>query len=89
MTCCRRLCEAAGTAAPAGRGLTGRSFLSVAKRDPLPKKSPWRNIVFGHFRNTEMARDTRYKLVLRTMAKGPNELYEIACDPQRKDQPVR
>jgi choline-sulfatase len=78
------LCEATGTTPPSGRGLVGRSFLSIAKRDPLPKKSPWRNIVFGHFRNTEMARDTRYKVVLRNDGKGPNELYDIAADPREK-----
>jgi arylsulfatase A-like enzyme len=78
------LCEAAGVAVPTGRGLTGRSFLPIAKRDPLPKKNPWHNVVFGHFRNTEMARDTRYKLVLRNNGKGPNELYEIARDPKEK-----
>ena len=79
------LCEAAGVAPPANRGLVGRSFLHVAKRDPLPKKSPpWRNIVFGHFRYTEMARDARYKLVLRNDGKGPNELFDISADPREK-----
>lgn len=78
------LCEAAGVAAPANRGLTGRSFLPVAKRDPLPKKSLWRNLVFAHFRNTEMARDARYKVVLRNEGKGPNELFDISADPGEK-----
>ena len=78
------LCEAAGVAPPSGRNLMGRSFLPLAKRDPLPKDKPWRNVVFGHFRNTEMARDTRYKLVLRNEGKGPNELYELARDPREK-----
>jgi arylsulfatase A-like enzyme len=78
------LCEAAGVAPLTGRGLTGRSFLPIAKRERLPKKNPWHNIVFGHFRNTEMARDTRYKLVLRNDGKGPNELYEITRDPKEK-----
>ena len=61
----------------------GVSF-PIAKRDPLPKKSPWRNIVFGHFRNTEMARDARYKLVLRNDGKGPNELFDVTADPRRR-----
>jgi arylsulfatase A-like enzyme len=78
------LCEACGVAPPINRGLVGRSFLPIAKRDPLPKKSPWRNIVFGHFRNTEMARDNRYKVVLRNEGKGPNELFDISADPKEK-----
>jgi arylsulfatase A-like enzyme len=78
------LCEAAGVAAPANRGLTGRSFLPLAKRDLLPENAPWRNLVFAHLRNTEMARDTRYKLVLRNNGDGPNELFDIASDPAEK-----
>jgi choline-sulfatase len=78
------LCDATGIAPPSNRGLAGRSFLPIAKRDPLPKNSPWRNIVFGHFRNTEMARDARYKLVLRNEGKGPNELFDVTADPREK-----
>jgi arylsulfatase A-like enzyme len=78
------LCDATGIAPPSNRGLAGRSFLPIAKRDPLPKNSPWRNIVFGHFRNTEMARDARYKLVLRSEGKGPNELFDVTADPREK-----
>jgi arylsulfatase A-like enzyme len=78
------LCEAAGVAPPSGRNLPGRSFLPIAKRDQLPKKQPWRNLVFAHFRNTEMARDTRYKLVLRNEGKGPNELFDVANDPRER-----
>lgn len=78
------VCEAAGVTPPTNRGLVGRSFLPIAKRDPLPKKAPWRNVVFGHFRNTEMARDARYKLVLRNDGKGPNELFDITADPREK-----
>jgi arylsulfatase A-like enzyme len=78
------LCEAAGVSAPAGRGLTGRSFLPIATRSPLPKDAPWRNLVFAHFRNTEMARDARFKLVLRNEGNGPNELYDLTSDPREK-----
>jgi arylsulfatase A-like enzyme len=78
------LCEAAGVAAPTNRGLTGRSFLPLAKRDLLPSNAPWRNLVFAHLRNTEMARDTRHKLVLRNGGDGPNELFDIANDPAEK-----
>ena len=38
-------------------------------------------MVFGSFRNTEMARDNRYKLVIRDGGSGPNELYDLAVDP--------
>lgn len=76
------LCEAAGVAPPAGRNLPGRSFLPLARRTPLPKKQPWRNIAFGHFRYAEMARDTRYKLVLRNDGAGPNELFDLSADPR-------
>ena len=50
----------------------------------MPKKQPWRNLVFGHLRNTEMARDNRYKLVERNDGKGPNELYDLRVDTREK-----
>jgi arylsulfatase A-like enzyme len=78
------ICEAAGVAAPESRGLCGRSYLALATNRPLPKKPPWRNLVFGEFRNTWMARDTRYKVVLRNEGKGPNELYDLRADPREK-----
>jgi arylsulfatase A-like enzyme len=31
-----------------------------------------------------MAREKRYKLVLRHEGKGPNELYDLAADPREK-----
>lgn len=74
------ICEAAGVTPPANRGLCGRSFLPLAKHDPLPKKAPWRNLVFGHFRYAEMVRDPRFKLVLRHDGEGPNELYDLSTD---------
>jgi choline-sulfatase len=76
------LCEVAAAPLPAGRNLCGRSYAALATNRPLPKKAPWRNVVFGHFRNTEMARDTRYKLVLRNEGKGPNEFYDLVSDPR-------
>lgn len=78
------VCEAAGVTAPANRGLCGRSYLKLAKNKPLPKKKPWNNLVFGHFRNTEMARDGRYKLIVRNGGEGPNELYDLRADPREK-----
>ena len=75
------LCEAAGVA-PAG--LTGRSYAVLAFGKRLPKKQPWRNVVTGQIGNTQMARDSRYKLVLRSQGKGPNELYDLAVDPRER-----
>ena len=78
------LCQAAGVNPPANRGLPGRSFLPIATRDPLPKGERWRNLVFAHLHNTEMARDSRFKLVLRNEGKGPNEFYDLTADPREK-----
>jgi arylsulfatase A-like enzyme len=78
------LCELIQAPLPPGRNLCGRSYLPLALNQKLPKKEPWRTIVFGHYRNTEMARDTRYKLVWRNEGKGPNELYDLAADPREK-----
>lgn len=78
------LCEATGAALPANRNLCGRSYLPIAVGRPMPRNERWRNIVFGEFRNTFMARDTRYKLVLRNDGQGPNELYDVRNDPREK-----
>ena len=78
------LCEAAGAEAPAGRNLCGRSYLSLATGRPLPKREPWRNLVFAHLRNTEMVRDNRFKLVVRNGGKGPNELFDLRNDAREK-----
>lgn len=66
------------------RNLCGRSFLPIITGTPLPKKEPWRNLVFGHYRNTEMARDNRFKLVQRNDGKGPNELFDLRADAREK-----
>jgi len=76
------LCEAAG--APAPPGLPGRSYLPAVFGEPFPKNQPWRNLVVAAARNTEMARDARYKLVLRSSGKGPNELYDLRVDPREQ-----
>jgi arylsulfatase A-like enzyme len=78
------LCDAAGVSVPQGRNLCGRSYLPLALNQKLPKKEPWRNLVFGQYRNTEMARDNRYKVVLREEGKGQNELYDLVADPHEK-----
>ena len=79
------LCQATGVGVPADRNLVGGSFLPIARREVPDRKAPrWRNLVFGHFRNTEMARDPRYKLVLRNGGDGPNELFDIVSDPRER-----
>jgi arylsulfatase A-like enzyme len=78
------LCEVAGAPLPQGRNLCGRSYLPLALNQKPPKKEPWRNLVFGQYRNTEMARDNRYKLVMRDEGKGPGELYDLTVDAHEK-----
>lgn len=78
------LCDATGIQPPA-RNLPGRSYLRYVKQEPIGKKDPkWRTTVFGHFRNTEMARDQRFKLVLRNGGEGPNELFDLRLDPRER-----
>jgi len=60
----------------------GRSYLALATGKPLPKKQPWQTIVFARFQNTGMARDHRYKIVLRDQGQG--ELYDLVEDPVEK-----
>ena len=76
------LCEVAGIRAPAKRPLAGRSYLLPATNRPLPKKAPWRNLVFSQSGNTEMVRNARFKVVLRDGGKGPGELYDLRKDPR-------
>jgi arylsulfatase A-like enzyme len=76
------VCDALGLPAPAG--LCGRSYRLMATGKPLPKKQRWRTTVFGNYQNTDMAREERYKVVLRDGGKGPNELYDLNADPREK-----
>jgi len=64
--------------------LCGRSYLLLGEGKKLPKKHPWRTTVCGHYQNTDMAREERYKVVLRNDGKGPNELYDLSTDPGEK-----
>lgn len=78
------VCEAVGVDAPKDRNLVGRSYFPVVANRLLPKAERWRDLVFGHFRYTEMARDNRYKLIVRHDGKGPNELYDLRQDPRER-----
>jgi len=77
------LCDLTGADLPAGN-LCGRSYLPLAAGKTLPKKQPWRTVVFGAYQNTGMARGDRYKLVQRDGGKGPGELYDLRLDPREK-----
>ncbi|MFN0168702.1 MAG: sulfatase, partial [Bryobacteraceae bacterium] len=79
------VCDVAGVDPPAGRNLVGRSYLPLVVNRPFPKGSgPWRETVYAHFRNTEMVRDRRFKLVFRNEGGGPNELFDLANDRREK-----
>jgi hypothetical protein len=57
----------------------------------LGKKQSWPDIAFGRIRDAEMARDDRYKLILRggsSMGKGANELYDETTDPKEQTNQV-
>ena len=77
------LCELTGADLP-DQNLCGRSYLPLATGRPLPRKQPWRTVVFGSFQSTGMARGDRYKLVQREGGKGPGELYDLRMDPREK-----
>jgi arylsulfatase A len=74
------ICEAVSVPPP-DRNLCGRSYLSLATGNPLPRNQPWRTTAFAHYGNTDMARDSRYKVVIRDGGKGPNELFDLVSDP--------
>ena len=76
------ICEITGSPEPEGRKLCGRSYAPLIRRERLPKKQPWKQVAYGSFRNTEMLRDTRFKLVLRDGGAGPGELFDIKADPR-------
>jgi arylsulfatase A-like enzyme len=77
------LCEITGAPLPP-RNLCGRSYLPLLTGKPLPKKQPWRTIVCGHYQAADMAREERYKVVLRNQGKGPNELFDLSKDPRER-----
>lgn len=79
------ICDVTGVNAPAGRNLCGRSYLPLVLNKPLPKKAPWDDTVFGHFRDTEMVRDKYYKLVVRGKSEAANELYDMRKDTRERN----
>ncbi|PYT19724.1 MAG: hypothetical protein DMG58_35715 [Acidobacteria bacterium] len=83
------VCDLLQLPQPTGRNLCGRSYSLFLEGKPLPKKSRWRTVVFGQYHNTEMARDGRFKLVLRNSGSGPNEFFDLAADPHEKANQTR
>ncbi|HSW50924.1 MAG TPA: sulfatase-like hydrolase/transferase, partial [Bryobacteraceae bacterium] len=69
---------------PSSARLCGRSYAPLALGQQMPRKQPWRNLVFGSYGNTEMARDLRFKVVLRNAGAGPNELYDLRQDARER-----
>ena len=68
-----------------GANLCGRSYLALATGKRLPKKQPWRTMVFAADGSTAMARVERYKVVERNP--GAGELYDLVADPgERQNQ---
>jgi arylsulfatase A-like enzyme len=78
------ICEIVGSNLPSAN-LCGRSYLALATGKPLPKKQPWRTMVFAADHSTAMARVERYKVVDR--GASPGELYDLVSDPtERQNQ---
>jgi len=77
------ICELTGAPIPAG---PGRSIATAVLSRKYPKKQPWRDRAYAELDDTRMARDSRYKLVLR--ANGPNELYDLDNDPGEQNNRV-
>ena len=74
------VCEALSLAPPSGRNLSGRSYLTLASGKPLPKRHPWPDLVCGEMRAAAMARDNRFKFILRPETLGPDEFFDLRND---------
>jgi arylsulfatase A-like enzyme len=76
------LCELTSIALPAGR--QGPSYLPFVYGRRLGKKQSWPDLALGRIHDAEMARDDRYKLILRNQGKGANEIYDVIADPKEQ-----
>ena len=77
--------ELTGAAVPGAPGVTYLPFVYGRR---LGKKQSWPDVAFAKFGDTEMARDGRYKLILRNQGKGPNELYDESADPREQENQI-
>lgn len=75
------LCELTGVPPAASQG---SSYLPFIYGRRMGKNKSWPDMALGRVRGTEMARDDRYKLILRAEGKGPNELYDETGDPKEQ-----
>jgi arylsulfatase A-like enzyme len=73
------LCELTGAPIPASPPVSGRSLVRAVLNQKYPKKQPWSDRAYAALEGASMARDARYKLVLRV--NGPGELYDLDNDP--------
>jgi len=76
------LCEAAGVPLPQGQPLAGQSYLALAANRPLAEKKPWRSLAFSELDDTAMARDSRFKVVVRGEDNAAGEFYDMRLDPR-------
>jgi len=76
------MCELSGVAPPAGSHVP--SYLQFVYGRRLGKKQSWPDLALGRIQDAEMARDDRYKLILRNQGKGANELYDEISDPKEQ-----
>ena len=77
------ICDLFAIEAP-NRNLCGRSYGLLATGKPLPKKTVWHATVCAQLEGTGMAREERYKVVVRDDGKSPNELYDLTADPRER-----
>ncbi|HUP02700.1 MAG TPA: sulfatase-like hydrolase/transferase [Bryobacteraceae bacterium] len=75
------ICDLTGAALPA-KNLPGRSYLPLLLGKPLPAKKPWPKAVFSRLGDTDMCRDSLFKLILRDDGKEPGEFYDLQSDPK-------
>jgi len=65
-------------------GAHAPSYLPYVYGRRLGKKQSWPDLAFGRIHDVEMARDERYKLILRNQGKGAGELYDETADPKEQ-----
>jgi arylsulfatase A-like enzyme len=74
------VCAAIDVPAPTTGNLHGMSYAELAFGKGGDPNHPWRGQMFAEYRNTAMARDFRYKMIVRDGGKGPGELYDLRAD---------
>jgi arylsulfatase A-like enzyme len=76
------ICALGGVAPPAGS--QPPSYLPFVYGRRLGKKESWPDLAFGRVGDAEMARDSRYKLILHNQGKAAGELYDETADPKEQ-----